>query len=142
LIETNTDILRRLYEVWNEGGAWAIAERFWVDDIEWTDPPEVPDARTYVGRRTVAAHLEEWVGSLHNFRFRIEVESFLEAGEDIVAFLWVRGGTSEGRPVPPVRFVHVVRMTGGRVTHVRAFLHAADALAAAGVKNQERSTLN
>jgi ketosteroid isomerase-like protein len=134
LTERDVAILRDLYDDWNEGGVWTIAERYWAKDIEWQDPPEFPGSHVYRGCDSVAKHLDEWVKSLHNFRFAITVDEFVEAGDEIVAFLWVEGTTDEGLPVPRVRFVHVVRMEDGKVTRVRAFLHASEALEAAGLR--------
>ena len=52
--EENVEIVRRGYEAWNEGGS-ELAKEFWAEDIEYHDPPNLPDSRVVRGRDAVAA---------------------------------------------------------------------------------------
>ena len=58
--QENVELVRRAYEAWNEGGAEATQE-FWADDVEWHDPPNLPDSRVVRGRTAVAGYLTDQV---------------------------------------------------------------------------------
>jgi ketosteroid isomerase-like protein len=54
--QENAELVRRAYEAWNEGGPEA-AKQFWAEDVEFQDPPPLPDARVVRGRDAAAAYL-------------------------------------------------------------------------------------
>ena len=51
--EENVEIVLRSWEAWNQGGAES-AKRFWAENYELHDPPDVPDPRVVRGRDAVA----------------------------------------------------------------------------------------
>ena len=56
--EENVEFVRQAYEAWNEDGPESIT-RFWAEDGELHDPPNLPDRRVVRGRDAVVAHLTE-----------------------------------------------------------------------------------
>lgn len=65
---------RPAYEAWNEGGAESI-KRFLAEDVEFHDPPDLPDGRVIRGREAVAAYLASQTEVIGEMKFTIvEVE--------------------------------------------------------------------
>ena len=50
-------LIRRGYELWNQGDVNAVS-RMWSDDFEWHNDPSWPGQRVYYGRETVVRFLD------------------------------------------------------------------------------------
>ena len=68
--EENVELVRRAVEAWNEDGPESI-KRFWAEDGEWHDPPDLPDSRVVRGRDAVAAYLTDQAGAVGQLKFTI-----------------------------------------------------------------------
>jgi ketosteroid isomerase-like protein len=125
------DTAVQLYATWNDEGLDAVAERFWAEEIEWRDDPQVPDADVHRGRDHVRSHIEDRVAALGNFD--IEVERVLEAGESsVLAVYTFRGqGGQSGAPYE-MRIAQLLTMEAGRVIAVQDYLDAEVAMSTLG----------
>jgi SnoaL-like domain len=47
--QENVEVVRRAIEAWNEGGPQS-AKRFWAEEFECNDPPNLPNPRVVRGR--------------------------------------------------------------------------------------------
>jgi ketosteroid isomerase-like protein len=56
--QENVEVVRRAIEAWNEGGPQS-AKRFWAEDFEWNDPPNLPNPRVVRGRDASVAYLTD-----------------------------------------------------------------------------------
>jgi ketosteroid isomerase-like protein len=128
--QENVEVVRRYYAAWNAGGVDA-ARRFWSDDFEWQDAPEMPDSGTYRGVEAAAAHfrdLNEVLGTME-----VHVDRLLPAGDEVFVLLHVhldapRGGLPLDGPI-----FESVRIEEGKISRIRLFLDEQEALEAAGL---------
>ena len=105
-------------------------------EIEAHDPPEMPDAGVHRGRDAVR---RDWEHTLELFEeLTIDVEEIFEAdGEDVVLFVHYIGRGRESGAAVEARMAHVWTFRDGRVICLRQYLDRKDALAAAGIVEQE-----
>ncbi len=125
----NVETMRRAYEAWDAGGVDAMIGEYWDPEIEWHDPPELPDASVYRGLDDVVAYHR---GLAEVGEYRIEFSEMVEAGEeDVLVDVQLRGeGTKSGAPVLGEYFaLHTLR--NGRVRRIQIFFDRAEALAVA-----------
>jgi ketosteroid isomerase-like protein len=124
---------RGVHHAWNERGVVGLTP-YLADDIEWHDPPELPDADTYRGRDTVASRLRDWeAGGVFDLKF--DVEGVRPAGDEILVLTRAYGeGVRSGTPSAglPVFFVYLLR--DGLIARTRGFLDRERALQAAGLR--------
>jgi ketosteroid isomerase-like protein len=127
----NVQLVRQLYEAWNEGGPHE-AKRYWTEDYEWHDAPSLPDPKVVRGKEEVAAHLAElraMVGGL-----RVALKDVREAPDDVVVALLeleVQGAQS-GVSVSS-QIGQVSKIADGRARWTRAFRSWEEALREAGL---------
>jgi ketosteroid isomerase-like protein len=133
----NVETARQWADVWNTGGvdAWV---RLLPSDFEWHDAANLPDARIHRGREAVAAHLREMVEA--GGQFPIDVEEQIDAGDQVFSAirLHVRGPRS-GVAVSQLWF-QVTDFRDGRPVRMLNFQDRAEALAAAGLSEQDART--
>jgi ketosteroid isomerase-like protein len=125
--------VRNWIQAWNDEGVDGI-EPFLADDVEWTDPPELPDATTHHGRVTTMEVLRTWEGASGGIRLKFALEEILSAGEEYVIVSVAEGaGGASGAPIPPHRWFHLVRFddNGMLVKSARLFLAREQAVEAA-----------
>jgi ketosteroid isomerase-like protein len=128
--EENVELVRRAYEAWNEGGAEA-AKQFWAEDIEFHDPPDLPDSRVVSGRDAVAAYLMHQTEAVGNWK--LNIVDARERGECVVVRIELTvHGTSSGLDVPG-ELMQVVEVANAKVQRVRGFFSWEEALEAAGL---------
>ena len=124
------EIVRAYYSAWNAGGLDAARE-FWSDDLEWHDAPEMPDAASYKGAETAAAHfrdLSEVLGPM-----KVEVDRLLPVGDEVFVSLRVHLDAPRGG-LPINGVIHeTVRVEEGKIARIRLFLDEHEALEAAGL---------
>jgi ketosteroid isomerase-like protein len=105
-----------------------MIDRFWHDDIEWTEPPTSPNVGTFRGRRAVVGYLRDWMEGVGHSQHTIK--ELVVAGDKAMSAvrLSVHGPTSGIGFDAPLYFVERVR--GGRIDRVRVFYERDRALAA------------
>jgi ketosteroid isomerase-like protein len=123
-------LIRRGYELWNQGDVNAVS-RMWSDDFEWHNDPSWPGQRVYYGREAVVRFLEEEVADVIHLG-EIDVERIERVGDELVICMWAHTrGHDSNVDIGKVPIFHVARVRDGQVVRVRAFLDEAQAMAAA-----------
>ena len=123
-------LIRRGYELWNQGDVNAVS-RMWSDDFEWHNDPAWPGQRVYYGRDAVVRFLEEEVADIIHLG-EIDVERIETVGDELVICMWAHTrGHDSNVDIGKVPIFHVARVRDGQVVCVRAFLDEAQAMAAA-----------
>jgi ketosteroid isomerase-like protein len=132
--EENVAIVRAAYEAFNRGDMEAGAA-FFDPAIEWSTPPNLPEAGTWHGEEEVMRGVASFLESFESLRADVQ---------DVVA-------APDGRVVSLVRFVGLGRDTGlavegvsvdaqvwtlrdGRIVRVEMYSGSADALEAVGLE--------
>ncbi len=121
-VEANLVLTRQGYELWNAGGAEAMAEHFWAPDVVLYASPEAPDRGIWRGAEEVVARMHEFIEAMGHIQVR--VRSLEGRGEWVLAALDASlVGSVSGAPVAASYF-QVLRWGAGRVREIRSFLDA------------------
>lgn len=128
----NVELVRVAIDRYNETGdlPWELID----PEVEWVIDPAGWVAGTYRGHdgvRTLFGRIAEAFD-----RFQIEIDSFVDAGDAVVALGRSRvhgelSGVTTGQPLD-----QVFRLREGRIVAVRAYLQRAEALAAVGLSER------
>jgi ketosteroid isomerase-like protein len=101
-------------------------------EAEWHPPREDPDSTQRKGREAIMAYLEQWLDAWEYWR--IEPQSFLDAGDKVVAFVRSTAkGRASGFELPPYESAHLITVEDGRIVRVQGFYDRGEALTAAGL---------
>jgi ketosteroid isomerase-like protein len=128
--QENVELVRRVYEAWNEGGPESV-KQFAAEDGEFHDPPDLPDPRVVRGREAAAAYLADQVKVLGDMKFTI-VDVRARGETVVVRMEFTVHGAESGADVP-AELAQVVEIADLRVQRVRGFLTWEEALEAAGL---------
>lgn len=111
-------LVRDAYEAWNRDGPQALVP--WVtEELELHDPPEMPDARVWVGRDAVLSRLEDVAASVGGRS--VELREIRHAGDEVlVSMIWQMDDSRDSAVLGDV--FHRVRVTRGKIDRVRVFL--------------------
>jgi ketosteroid isomerase-like protein len=131
--QENVEIVRDIYERWREGDFRANADVF-DPLVLFVMRREFPDAGTYLGRERLAEYtrgfLESWS------RITIEAEEITDAGDTVVAAICQRGVGEESGAATELRYFQVWSFRGGKVIRLEGFRERAEALEAAGLREE------
>jgi hypothetical protein len=130
--EAARDLAERIYGLWNEGGAEAVAREFWHPEVVFRDDPAWPDSSVVHGREATVARLDSLTEGLGDFKCYV-VEALPFPGGALAGVRFRSIGPSSGVATEMVIY-HVGWLRGGLFTEVRSFLRRDDALAAAGLQ--------
>jgi ketosteroid isomerase-like protein len=124
--DANVDLVRRLYEEFNETLAlppWALSE-----DVVWYPPADEPDNAPRRGAEAVAGYVREWAATFAGYH--CEVEGLIDRGDDVVAPIVLHGriGDSAAELTQPLTQVFTIR--DGAVVQVREYRTRDEALTA------------
>jgi len=124
--EENVEIVRRMHEAYFRGDFENAMSAF-AEDVVWQD-----QHGTYHGHEGVARSTARWSSAWEDLHQ--EVDDILDTdGDDVVLLLRQSGrGKGSGAPVESV-FGWIYTITGGRISRVRLFPDANQALKAAGL---------
>ncbi len=127
MTQENVEIVRRVFEIADAQAASA----WWHPEIEWVVAEQHPEARTLRGPDAVIAYFGEWEAALDDAR--LEIDSFVDAGDSVVAAGAVRGtGAGSGADVQvPIAFV--CTLADGKIARVEEYLDPPEALNAVGL---------
>ncbi len=129
--QENVEVVRRAIEAWNDGGPQS-AKRFWAEDFEWNDPPNLPDPRVVRGRDAAVAYLTDQrtvVGDL-----KVTPVDVRDRGEAVVLRIETTLHGAESGVDVPGEFAQVVEVADGTLQRVRLFMTWEEALEAAGLE--------
>ncbi len=129
--ERDLAMVRRGYELWNQGDIQGLGDTCFTDDVEWHAAPEWPGQHRFVGREHVERFLREEVAELIALQ-NIQIKRIEQVGAELVITLTARTrGLASGIDLASGQIFHVARLRDGRVDRVRAFLSENEAIAAA-----------
>jgi ketosteroid isomerase-like protein len=119
-VQTNAELARRAYALWNASGLEAYVEQFLAPDIVFYDAPEVPDTGIFRGTEEFVARLRAIVESWES-GIQFEVRSLEERGDYLLASVEMSvKGSSSGIALALPQF-HVVRVADGRMQELRIY---------------------
>jgi ketosteroid isomerase-like protein len=130
----NVEIVRATYEAFNRGDLEAGAALF-DPAIEWSTPPNLPEAGTWRGEEEVRRGIASFLESFESLR--ADVQELLAAPDGRVVSLvrFVGLGRDTGLPVEGVSVdAQVWTLRDGRVVRVEMYSGSADALQAVGLE--------
>jgi hypothetical protein len=129
--EENVEVVQRMYDAWNRGDYESALSHF-DPEVEWSEPPDNPGARTWHGPKGVQRALATWVGAFENYRF--ELRELIDCGDDKVLLAgWQSGrGKGSGAEVSEENF-GVYTVKDRKIVRQQMFRHRAEALEAAGL---------
>src|SRR5215207_1823738 len=140
--QENVEIVRRGWEAWVRGDLDALLE-LCDPAVEW-DTIHMegwPEDAVYFGRDGVRRFLEEWLASWE--RFESGAEKILEAGGDRVVVICWQQGFGPGSEVPVhMNWAQICTLQRGLVCRVEAYSDRAQALEAAGLREEAMSQEN
>jgi uncharacterized protein len=121
--QENVEIVRAIYDAWSKGES----PRDLLDpDIEYVNPPYAVESGVRHGRSALDSVREVYPD------FRVELERFVDAGEDVVVIGIARGTSASGvATTRPHGFVWTVR--DGRAVRFSWFHEPSEALKAVGL---------
>lgn len=129
--ESDVELVRDGYELWNAGDVAGLAELCFSDDIEYRNSPEWPGQRVYRGSATVVRFLTEEVAEIIGLE-GVTIDSMDVFGDEILIALRAQThGFESGIDFGEVPLFHVARMRDGKVSRVRVYLDEDQALKAA-----------
>jgi ketosteroid isomerase-like protein len=126
----NVEVVRRLYEAFNQGALDSVLEGA-NPDVEFDASQRLPDEGVMRGRdayrRFVERTFETWE------RFHVELDELLDAGDAVVAMVRISGVGKASRVAVEERTAHVLWLRDGRPYRVKVFVDRDEALRAAGL---------
>ena len=140
--QENVEIVRRGWEAWVRGDLDALLE-LCDPAVGWdtTHMEGWPEDAVYFGRDGVRRFLEEWLGSWE--WFESGAEKILEAGGDRVVVICWQQGFGPGSEVPVhMDWAQICTLQRGLVCRVEAYSDRAQALEAAGLREEAMSQEN
>ena len=130
--EDNVEIVRHALEAWGRGDRNAVVDLL-DPAVEWSMPPNLPDAGTYRGRDEVVGRLKEFLEAWDDLA--VTVEELMDAGERVVALVRYSGrGRESGIEIAGMNIdAQVWTVRNGKVLKVELYGGTAEALEAAGL---------
>jgi ketosteroid isomerase-like protein len=133
--QENVGIVRRAAEAFLRGDVRDVSAFLEITDPDFVYdlPPElVPDPEQYHGREGFVRQWEEYMTIWEEGTLGVEVEEYLDAGDQVVVLTHHRGRTKHGMDLElPISYVWTLR--GGKVVRGRPYLNRNEALEAAGL---------
>jgi uncharacterized protein len=132
MLQQNAETVRRLFTAFDRQD-WQAALDLFDPAVEWS-----PTEGTYHGPEGVVSSLAEWLEPWEDHH--VEVEEVMDAGDQVLAVVHLTGrGAHSGMEIDQ-RFFQVYAVRSGRIIRMVEFVTRDDALAAAGVQDQESRT--
>ena len=126
----NVETVRRMFDAFNRGDhAAAFADVH--EDIEWGEPPDMPDTGgTYRGHEGMVKGFTRFLGAWEP-GFRVDLEELFERGEGVVAMTRWAGKSRTTGIAAEQRIAQLYEFRDGKVARLRQFRELDEALAAA-----------
>jgi ketosteroid isomerase-like protein len=135
--EENVELVRRAYEVFNEGGPEAVIRAgLWSPEIVFDfSPSEIPGLGVYRGHDEVRAFFEDdWFGAFPFEEWEVVLDELVEHGDEVIAVHHQRGlGASSGVAAELEQGI-IFTLRDGEVVRAEIYGDPEKALEAAGLK--------
>jgi ketosteroid isomerase-like protein len=128
--QENVEVVRRCLEAFNRGD-FEASVAFLDENVEWHDPPDVPDGGVHRGPEEVRRWTAGWLAAWESYT--AEAEELIDAGDRVVVVHFERGRGKGSRADVEHRVANVFDLRDGRIVRKRPFASRADALKAAGL---------
>jgi ketosteroid isomerase-like protein len=129
--QANVEIVRRMYDAWKRGD-FEVALSYIHSDVQWSEPPDNPGARTWSGHEGVRGALTTWMGAWEDFRY--EIRELIDCGDDRVLLSARQTGRGKGSGIEiSEENFSLYEVREGKIVNQRMFRHRAEALEAAGL---------
>jgi ketosteroid isomerase-like protein len=122
--EENVALVQAIYSAWNEGRS---ARELIADDLEYVNPAYAVEPGLTRGRGTLARVRDVYPD------FRVEVERYVDAGDEVVVVGTARGTGASGLEVQ-WRQGYVWTLQDGKAVRFRWFNDPAEAFVAVGLE--------
>ena len=133
--EENVELVRRAYEVFNEGGPEAVINAgIWSPEIVFDfSPSEIPGLGVYRGHDEVRAFFEEdWFGAFPFEEWEVVLDELVDHGDQVIAVHHQRGlGASSGAAAELEQGI-IFTLRDGEVVRAEIYGDPKKALEAAG----------
>jgi ketosteroid isomerase-like protein len=141
--QENVELVRRAYEVFNQGGPEAvISAGIWSPDIVFDfSPSDIPGLGVYRGYDEVRAFFEEdWFETFPFEEWEVELDELFDHGDQVVAVSRQRGlGASSGVAAELEQGI-IFTLRNGEVVRAEVYGDPKKALEAAGISEQDAHT--
>ena len=130
--QANVEVVQAAYDSFRETGQFA--EQFVTPDFVWDMSKfrDWPEQQVYEGADGARRFLADWRDAWEDWE--IEVDSYHDAGEKVVALLRQRGRSkASGLPVD-MRFAQVWTVQGGKQTRMEMYADPDEAMEAVGLQ--------
>jgi ketosteroid isomerase-like protein len=134
--QENVEIVRRVFEVFNQGGPTAVWRGgFWSTEIVWdTTPSGIPGLGIYRGYEEVKSAFEDdWFKAFPFEEWELVVEELIDHGDQVIAMSRQRGRGASSGVAAELKQAHVVTVRGGQVVRFVSYLDRKKALEAVGL---------
>src|SRR5918995_5125278 len=144
--QENVEMVRRVFEEFQAGmergdpGALFDSETV-ADDYEWITDAPLDGRSVWRGREGFVEFMRTWTEEFEDWS--IQVERWIDVGDDRVVALTHQSATGKGSGVPvELNLGQVHELEDGRIVRVSNYLGYAEALAAAGLSAEAMSQEN
>jgi ketosteroid isomerase-like protein len=135
--EENVEIVRRYFEVFNEGGIEAvISGGFWSPEVVWdTSPSGIPGIGVYRGYDEIRSFFEDdWFKTFPFEDWEIDVEELIDLGDQVLVISRQRGRGATSGVGAELEQAHIVTLRDGEVVRAVSYLDREKARKAAGLR--------
>jgi ketosteroid isomerase-like protein len=135
--QENVEIVRRAYELFNEGGPEAvISAGIWSPEIVWDfSPSEIPGLGVYRGHDEVRAFFEEdWFGAFPFEKWEVELDQLVDHGDQVISVHHQRGLGASSGAVAELEQGIINTLHDGEIVRVEIYADPAKAIEAAGLR--------
>jgi uncharacterized protein len=126
----NVEVVRELYEAFNEGALDSVLEAA-NPDLEFDASDRLPDEGVMRDREAYRRFLERTFETWA--QFRVQVDELVDAGDAVVALGRTAGVGKASRAAVEERMAHVIWFRDGRPYRLKVFVDRDEALRAAGL---------
>ena len=127
--QENVEIVRRMYEAFNDEGVAGTLD-YYADEIVWHSDPRFPGGGTYKGKERAAEYMQSLIDYWEHIELR--VEELIPKGDQVLAILTSHNVGREGVTMDSF-WAHLWTVADGKMQDVRSFLDREAALQAAGL---------
>ena len=134
--QENVEVVRRYFEVFNEGGIEAvISGGFWSPEVVWdTSPSGIPGIGVYRGYDEIRSFFEDdWFKTFPFEDWEIDVEELIDLGDQVLVISRQRGRGATSGVGAELEQAHIVTLRDGEVVRAVSYLDREKARKAAGL---------
>ena len=134
--QENVELVRRGYELFNEGGPEAvISAGMWSPEIVFDfSPSEIPGLGVYRGHDEVRAFFkEDWFGAFPFEKWEVVVDQLVDHGDQVIAVSRQRGRGASSGAASELEQGLIFTLRDGEVVRVEIYGDPRKALEAAGL---------